>query len=151
MSKWITSILLLLFLTISYDMFAIDVESIRISYERAVKDESLCQKMIATLSQKTDSAIYLGYLGAFQAIWANHVSSPFAKLSTFKIGKRNIEKSIQIEPNNVELRFIRLSIQLNCPFFLNYRHRIEEDKLFIKNNLNTIASESLKQMCLRII
>jgi len=151
MNQWISWILLMLFLTISNDILAIDLEVIRTNYERAVKDESLCQQIMMELSHKTDSTIYLGYFGAFQAIWANHVSSPFVKLSTFKTGKRNIEKSIEIEPNNVELRFVRLSIQLNSPFFLNYRHRIEEDKLFIKNNLNTITSESLKQMCSKLI
>jgi hypothetical protein len=82
----------------------------------------------------------MGYLGGLQTIWANHVFNPINKLKTFKEGKINIEKAIKLDPDNVELRFIRLSIQKNAPSFLGYNSNINSDKEFIKSNQKTISS-----------
>ncbi|MBK9211588.1 MAG: hypothetical protein IPO14_01135 [Saprospiraceae bacterium] len=129
----------------------VDLEYIRTNYDEAVSNETLCKSMIEELSKNTSNTTYLGYLGAFQTIWAKYTSNPISKLSTFSKGKKNIEKAIKSEPENVELRFIRLSIQKNCPSFLGYNSHIDADKLFIKNNLNKVSSAALKQMCLKII
>src|SRR5690606_30883120 len=93
--------------------------------------------------RKNNSATHLAYLGALQAILAKHVFNPISKLNTFKEGKKNIEQAIKIEPDNAELRFIRLSIQKNAPSFLGYRSRINEDIEFIKKNRNLISSDIL--------
>ena len=69
--------------------------------------------------------------------------SPISKWNTFKKGKGNIEQAIKIEPDNVELRFIRLSIQKNIPSFLGYKSNIDEDIEFIKKNRNQICIEIL--------
>ncbi|MGI6516760.1 MAG: FAD-binding domain-containing protein [Fermentimonas caenicola] len=89
----------------------------------------------------TYSMIHLGYLGALQTIWANHVFSPISKLKTFKVGTDNIEQAIQKEPGNVELRFIRLSVQKNAPSFLGYQSHIKEDMEFIENHRHQIHSD----------
>lgn len=132
-------------------VFAIDLEYVRQHYEQAVKNEKLCQTLIDQLSKETGNPVSLAYLGAFQTIWANHVSSPLSKLSTFNKGKKNIEQALKKAPDNIELRFIRLSVQVNCPDFLQYNSNINEDKKFIKSNINRIDSKSLKTMCYKLI
>ncbi|OJV51813.1 MAG: hypothetical protein BGO31_08450 [Bacteroidetes bacterium 43-16] len=132
-------------------VLALDLEYVRKSYEQAVKNEKLCSSLIEQLSGQTNNVVYLGYLGAFQTIWANHTSNPLAKLNTFNKGKKHIEQAIKAAPDNVELRFIRLSIQVNCPDFLNYSSNIKEDKKFIKTNLHKIESKSLTAMCNKLI
>ncbi len=141
----------LLVATASAPAFALDPEYIRQNYEQAVKNEKLCKTLIAQLSKETGNAVFLGYLGALQTIWANHTSSPIAKLNTFNKGKKNIEQALKMAPNNIELHFIRLSIQVNCPDFLQYSSHINEDKKFIKSNIDKIVSKSLKAMCYKLI
>ncbi len=131
--------------------FALDPEYVRKSYEQAVKNEKLCKTLIDQLSKETSNVVFLGYLGAYQTIWANHTSSPIAKLNTFNKGKKNIEQALKIAPDNVELHFIRLSIQVNCPDFLQYSSHINEDKKFIKSNIDKVNSTSLKAMCYKLI
>jgi len=87
----------------------------------------------------------LAYLGGLQTIWANHVFSPISKLNTFKEGTKNIESAIKKEPNNVELRFIRLSIQKNISAFLGYKSNIKEDTQFIKDNRQQITSMDVQK------
>jgi len=91
----------------------------------------------------TNSATYLGYLGGLQTIWAKHVFSPISKINTFKQGKKKIEQAIKKEPDNVELRFIRLSVQKNAPSFLGYKSNIYDDTEFIKKNRYQIGSETV--------
>lgn len=136
---------------IATPVFAIDLEYVRQHYEQAVKNENLCQTLIDQLSKETENPVCLAYLGAFQTIWANHVNSPLSKLSTFNKGKKNIEQALKKAPDNIELRFIRLSVQVNCPDFLQYNSNINEDKKFIRSNINQIDSKSLKAMCYKLI
>src|SRR5690606_35976199 len=87
-----------------------DLDTIRQTYHVAVSDKKLCKTMIETLKSANENSVYLAYLGSFQAIWANHTINPFSKLSTFNEGKRNIEKAIKNNPDNIDIRFVRLSI-----------------------------------------
>ncbi|RYD96570.1 MAG: hypothetical protein EOP54_13410 [Sphingobacteriales bacterium] len=137
--------------TASAPAFALDPEYVRLSYEQAVKNEKLCKTLIEQLSKESGNVVFLGYLGAFQTIWANHTSSPLSKLNTFNKGKKNIEQALKMAPENIELHFIRLSIQVNSPDFLQYSSHINEDKKFIKSNIHKVNSKSLKAMCYKLI
>lgn len=131
-----------IFFLMSFNATGLDV--VRANYNKLVSDKELCEKMIAELTEtKNNSVTHMAYLGGAQTIWANHVFSPISKLNTFKEGKKNIEQAIKKEPDNVELRFIRLSVQKNAPSFLGYKSNINEDTEFIKKNRNQISSDIL--------
>lgn len=122
------------------------LDEVRANYNKFVSNKELCEKMILELTKtKNNSATHLAYLGGLQAIWANHVFNPISKLNTFKEGKKNIEQAINKEPENAELRFIRLSIQKNTPFFLRYKSNILDDTEFIKKNRHQIRSAILQE------
>lgn len=126
-------------------IYAFDLDYIRVNYFNSVNDRMLCKNMIVELENvKSDSAIYLAYLGGLQVFLANHVFSPFSKLSTFNKGKKNIEEAISKEPNNIEIHFIRLSIQMKAPLFLGYSSNVAADTEFIENNRRQIKSILLK-------
>ncbi|WP_118196501.1 hypothetical protein [Albibacterium indicum] len=144
MMKFLGLLISVLCLLTSFNTTGLD--TVRANYSKVVSDKELCEKMIAELAEaKNNSATHLAYLGALQTIWANHVFNPISKLNTFKEGKKNIEQAIKKEPANVELRFIRLSVQKNAPSFLGYKSNINEDTEFIKENRHQIGSEILKK------
>ena len=122
----------------------IGLNEIRTNYTKIVSDKDLCHKMISDLQKITHkSPIHRAYLGGLQTIWARHVFSPISKLNTFKEGKKNIEQAIENDPKNLEIRFIRLSVQKNAPSFLGYKANINEDTAFIKENGDQIESDIL--------
>ncbi|SEH84225.1 hypothetical protein SAMN02927937_01722 [Paenimyroides aquimaris] len=144
MMKFLGLLISVLCLLTSFNTTSLD--TVRANYSKVVSDKELCEKMIAELAEaKNNSATHLAYLGALLTIWANHVFNPISKLNTFKEGKKNIEQAIKKEPANVELRFIRLSVQKNAPSFLGYKSNINEDTEFIKENRHQIGSEILKK------
>ena len=123
-----------------------DLNEVRTSYSKAVLDKKLCKKMIEELElSKEKSVIALAYLGAYQTIWANHVFNPLSKLATFKKGKNNIELAISKEPENVEIRYIRFSVQKNAPSFLGYNSHLKEDRDFLVKNKKNINSDFLQK------
>lgn len=123
-----------------------DLNEVRTSYNKAVLDKKLCKKMIEELElSKEKSVIALAYLGAYQTIWANHVFNPLSKLATFKKGKNNIELAISKEPENVEIRYIRFSVQKNAPSFLGYNSHLKEDRDFLVKNKKNINSDFLQK------
>lgn len=122
------------------------LEYLRKNYEKAIDDKKLCESLIEELGKSTESNTHLAYLGAFQTIWANHVFNPLDKLATFNKGKNNIDRAIKTDPFNVEVVFIRHSVQKNSPGFLGYKDNIKEDRAFLQEHLNSIDSSVLKKM-----
>lgn len=139
----------MLFLTVlfmNYSFASSVIDEARMNYNKAVQDKDLCRKMIDELEKsKKKDAIYLAYLGGFQTIWANHVFNPISKLQSFKEGKNKIEQAISKEPDNVEIRFIRFSVQKNAPSFLGYSNNIIDDRNFIIKNRDDVSSEVVQK------
>lgn len=139
----------MLFLTVLLMNFSFnnsDLNEVRSSYSKAVLDKKLCEKMIEELElSKQKSAIALAYLGAYQTIWANHVFNPSSKLQTFNKGKKNIELAVKNAPDNIEIRYIRFSVQKNAPAFLGYNNHLKEDKDFLVKNKKNINSDLLQK------
>ena len=79
-------------------------------------------------------------------IMAKHVFNPFSKLSYFNKGKLILEKAIQAEGKNVELRFLRYSIQTNVPAFLGYKSNLKNDYNFLKQAIPGIKDSVLKKI-----
>lgn len=123
-----------------------DMNEVRTNFNLAVQDKNIWKKMMEKLEQYNEkSSVYLAYLGGYQTIWANHVFNPLSKLATFKKGKNNIELAISKEPENVEIRYIRFSVQKNAPSFLGYNNNLKEDRDFLVKNKKNINSDFVQK------
>lgn len=76
---------------------------------------------------KNDETL-LAYKGASIAIKAKHTLGIKQKKEEFIKGITIVEAVIKSNPNNLEARLIRLSIQENTPKILKYKENIESDK-----------------------
>lgn len=132
-------------LSVNY-LCAVNLDTIRENYVKAVTDKNSCKEMIDKLANQQSNMVDKAYLGAFETIWAKYTLNPLSKLKTFNKGKDKINAACEADPNNVEIRFIRLSIQKNCPYFLGYRDNITEDEAFLEQHAKTITSPILKEM-----
>lgn len=124
----------------------IDLERVRKNFGLAVADKAICETMLVELRKDHPNSLNLAYLGGFQTIWAKHVFNPVTKMETFKKGKGNIDQAVKKDSLNVEIRFIRFSIQTNCPWFLPYHQQEKEDKSFLMANRRQVNSPSLNKL-----
>lgn len=141
-------LLLVTVITLSSGVFAngLDLEYVRLQYEKAAADKNVCKTMMELLSKHTECHVHLAYLGAYQAIWANHTPGVLSKLNSFNRGRRNIEKAVSEKANSIEIRMIRLSVQKNCPSFLGYNNDIIQDQQYLERNKHSVSSVILRKM-----
>ena len=66
-----------------------------------------------------------------------------SKYSYFNKGKKLLEDAIKKEPNNIEIRLMRLISQEKTPSFLGYNKNIEADRNFIIKNYKNSDDENL--------
>ena len=122
------------------------ISEIRDLYTKSSDSEEVAKKFFQKLENitKTDDATLVGYKGASLTVIAKHEDKIKEKKAYFKEGALLIEYIIEKNPNNIELRFIRLSIQENSPKVLKYKMNIDEDKLFIYSQLPYVNNKGLK-------
>ncbi|HRH03537.1 MAG TPA: hypothetical protein PLN13_12345 [Bacteroidia bacterium] len=145
--KKIALFISLLLLVVRVSAQSINVDEARSLYVKSAENKEVCKKLYEKLA-KIDEAnqnLLLGYKGAVLAEMARHEKDAPKKLKLFKEGKRKLEQAIINDLENVELRFLRLSIQLHTPDVLHYNAQIKSDKLFIESNLEKLKNEKLKK------
>ena len=128
MTKNIFFILLLAGLSIQ-SAFSYDINKIRKDYVEAVNSEKTATKLYRQLqSIKNPSPLILAYLGASDAIRAKHSWNPVNKLGFLKKGCKTLDHAVSLSPNQLEIRFLRFSLEHYLPDFLGYSKHLEEDR-----------------------
>lgn len=119
-----------------------ETERLREAYSTASNSVEEAEVFIK-LTESTDvSAVQQAYRGAAFAL-----KSKFGKqkIKHLKEAKSLIENAVLSEPENIEIRMIRLSIQENLPRIARYDDAILADKEFIATHLKNLRNKSLKK------
>jgi hypothetical protein len=77
------------------------------------------------------SSVIKGYQGLGLMLRAREAWNPYDKLKSFNKGKQLLDEAVKNDPSEMELRFLRFSVQNNVPSFLGYHDRMAEDKTVI--------------------
>lgn len=109
--------------------FAYDLQKIRKDYIEAIKDADAADKLYKELKAiKNPSPLILAYLGSADAVRAKHSWNPVNKMAFLKQGCKTIDKAVELSPNQLEIRFLRFSLEHFLPPFLGYSKHLEIDK-----------------------
>ena len=110
-------------------LFSTSISSVRETFFKDNSEKANTELYNLTKTGTLNSnPVLFAYNGLAIMRKAEYSFNPYSKLSFFKKGKNKIEKAIKLKPNNPELRFIRLSVQVNIPSFLGYNDEIKSDK-----------------------
>jgi hypothetical protein len=122
-----------------------ELPKVRESYIDASKSQKNTEEFYNLLvNYNKENKVLLAYKGAAIAMKAKFAKQIKEKKSLFIEGVTLVENSIKSEPNNLEIRLIRLSIQENSPKILNYKKNIDEDKKLLLSNFDK-QNQSLKE------
>lgn len=124
----------------------LSLSEIRRDFKVGHQEEETCKRHLETLEEYANDPIERGYEAAYHMFMAKHTGNPLKKMAYFRNGRKMLEKEIADNPNNVELRYIRLCIQYYIPSYLGYKDNIEEDKDFLVDNLYKLRDEETKQL-----
>ncbi|MFN5183636.1 MAG: hypothetical protein ACK5D5_11510 [Bacteroidota bacterium] len=122
------------------------MKTVRTLFFEATKSKAKTESMIKYLQNKNtfNDPVLKGYLGMSHILLAKHGFNFFTRLNNFNKGKEILEDAISRDKNNIELRFLRLTVQMNVPGVLNYSSNIDSDKKIIRDNFSKIKEEDLK-------
>lgn len=126
-----------------------DIGKIRQLYINAAgnKQEALqLDQLMVPVDTDSASPLLICYKGANEMIQAKYALSPIVKFKKFNKGKALITKAISRDTLNLEMRFIRYSIQSNLPAFLPFHNELDDDKRFLQKNTNDCKDPDLKNM-----
>ncbi len=136
--------------------FSYDIKKIRADYIESIENSEKADAFYKQLNAiKKPDALLMAYLGSAQAIRAKHAWNPVNKLSYIKQGFNTINKAVSLDPNHLEVRFLRFSLEYYVPAFLGYSKNQTEDKnkiidLIKRQELSTMKVDKkiLKDMVL---
>jgi len=103
-----------------------------------------------TLTANEKEAIIKAYHGASYALLAKHYVNPYSKLESLKRGLKIINEAVLADALEVEIRFIRFSIEEHIPSFVSFVSHLSDDKAIILNHLKKTHSnyEAIKNYML---
>jgi len=131
-----------------------DLVTVRKMYTGVTKSESNAKEFsekLATVSDN-DAKILVAYKAASILLDSKFEKKLRDKMDRFKQGATLLESTVKSEPNNIEIRMIRLSIQENVPGVTGYKKNIKEDKNYITAHYaeqNSALKEYLKDFILQ--
>lgn len=131
-----------------------DLASIRKMYTDVAKSENNAKDFVEKLStvSNSDEKILVAYKAASILLDSKFEKKLGSKIDRFKEGAKLLESVIASDPNNIEIRMIRLSIQENVPGITGYKKNIKEDKKYIAAHYaeqNASLKEYLKDFVLQ--
>jgi hypothetical protein len=110
-----------------------EITEIRKLYATVVVSENNAKEFASKLVdiEKADNKTLVAYKGASIVILSRFKKLISEKSKNFKEGAKIVEFAVASEPNNIEIRLIRLSIQEKAPKIVNYNKNKKEDKEFL--------------------
>ena len=127
----------------------LNLHQVRDLYHRAPAFKQDARKLNELLLQSdtaTETPVLICYKGANEMIQAKYTLNPLNKLEKFNKGKALISKAFSRDTLNLEMRFIRFSIQSNLPAFLGYRDELDQDKRYLLDNTRHSKDPELQEM-----
>lgn len=82
----------------------------------------------ALAAMPNKSPLITGYIGTLQALKAKHHWNPYFKLKHVKDAQKTFAKAVTADPHNMEIRFLRFSVDFKLPRLLGYTKNLEADK-----------------------
>jgi hypothetical protein len=104
-----------------------NLETIRLSYNIAHQSADLCEKL-EVQTANSDSIYSRGYHAASKMISTKFMYNPFVSIKIYNQARKDLEKLIEENPKDIELHYIRYSIQKNTPRFIGYYKNLKDDR-----------------------
>ena len=128
------------------------INEVRSAFYRLSINSNDTEKELEKIKKiKNPCPVTLAYQAAMESLMAKSVWSPFTKLEHVKESQRIFDKAIASDPDNVEIRFLRFSVEWHIPKWLGYSKNMEKDKEFIVDNIHSLQVEYLPKEMLTFI
>ena len=111
-----------------------EIAVLKTNLVKAVDNEALTDSLFRKLNRLPNkTALTVAYAGTLEALKAKHTWNPYNKIKYVKGSLKTMQKAVNMDKENLEIRFMRFSIEHFTPGFLG-----------LSKNLNTDRKEIVK-------
>ncbi len=128
---FLTILLLLNMMNLHAD--TILLKDLRLNYPKAIYDAKLTDALYEKLKSKNLNPTELAYAASIDALKAKHAWNPYSKFEYLNQFDKKITEAVKLDSKNIEIRYLRYSIQKNIPAFVGFNKNIAEDQKAIVN------------------
>jgi hypothetical protein len=114
-----------------------NLHTIRKLLLNAVSSSKITDSLYESLTAiKNPSGLINGYKGTLEALKAKHTWNPYNKIKYLRNAERTFQAAVAHDPQNIEIRFMRFSVEHNVPGFLGYNKNLTADRQEIVKQIN---------------
>ncbi|WP_407428981.1 hypothetical protein [Arcticibacter sp.] len=149
--------LFLLLLMLPLSVLSTDLDKVRAQFYQAVENKAVAEKFLERMKRDQGiSAVHLAYYGCAQTLMGKHAWNPYQKLAHLKSGMQVLSTASKKAPDDLEIRFLRFSIEHYLPSFLGMSKHLDEDRkkivsLVQKRQYGSLGKDVLKNMVTFVI
>jgi len=120
------------------------IHEIRHEFYLSTLDYLHAFSLIEKLDKISDpNALELAYRAATQAILAKPGWNIFKKLSYLRHSRNSFQQAIDLDIKDLEIRFLRLSVEHHIPHYLGFSRNMAHDKQVIMENIDRFKQKEL--------
>ncbi len=126
-----------------------DIKQLRQEFNLAIEDSKKASNLYEELLQlkPASNTLQYAYLGATEALLAKHSFNPFSKLSYVNNALAKLNKAVALSDNNIEIRYMRFSVEANMPAYLGYsKHVVDDKNMLIQGLKSALISKDNSEM-----
>ena len=103
----------------------------------ALDNRELTDSLYKTFTEAPNkSPLNTCYLGVVEALKAKHAWNPYYKVKYLNDAEKTLQLAVNRESDNMEIRFMRFSIEHNVPGFLGFNKHLTDDREEMIKQLN---------------
>lgn len=123
-----------------------DIARLRKEFVAASSSAGAAEKFLQTTEKISSSSkpLLLAYKGAALLIGGKYAKVVNDKKKMAREGITLLESAVSKDPDHIEIRTLRLSIQENSPKILKYKTKIEEDRAFVTGKFEELQEGEQK-------
>ncbi len=128
---FLSLIFLLSFIENSFSEFnqKVNVSDVRKQMLRAINSSQITDSLYTNLKNiGKKTPLIIAYVGALEALKAKNSWNPYTKIKYLNLSGKTVQQAVIASPGDMEIRFIRFSIQANLPHFLGLNKDLAADK-----------------------
>lgn len=96
---------------------------------KAVDNAQLTDSLFVNLNKLSNkTALTTACIGTLEALKAKHAWNPYNKIKYVKVSVKTMQKAVNMDKENMEIRFMRFSIEHFTPAFLGFSKNLNVDR-----------------------
>ena len=129
-----------------------DLPTLRHLYaEASVSEVAANQLRLRLRGYAGADAAVLAYQAVGEALQARYGWSPLAKLRAVRAAQELFGRAVALEPDNVEVRFLRFTVESHIPRYLGFSPHLADDRAHIMRGARHFPSLGLDGQSQRMI